>query len=496
MEITAIDQENRLQRRPRGDQDSETLPEIRSAINWCPLQLKSYDNWDLDPIAISPRSKLHHLPPIGVGTPEVESLSSYFHRLASAHGLSPSLLLTKHIYPIMVRDSVRSDILTAIHSRYITTLNRIGLMGSNWMKSLEALTLRSDLHPLSMLRWSEVLSPMRLFHDKVLWCPDCYRECRATGGETYDPLAWSLKPVLGCRRHKRILVSCCDHCFKTRQRWMSVSGNCSHCKQFLGDERDAVRDKCLELYENVSQDWILRNLGELLASNIHPQRHKLAEALQSLCERLTDGNRCKFVHLYADKSKSTAHQWWTGGPIALDALLTISYRTQCSIIAILTADFDALSKELDLQLFETNGPTRRKHRRERQAYDKNSLEASLHLILKEEHPPSSFAKVAERLDVDQRHLRKMFPELSRAVAARCRKQREGLKARRFQVACEDIQWAANQMHMQGIYPSRRRVAEFLKANGKIPLHRMLDEVLNRTGKKTFSETVSLAISTN
>lgn len=40
----------------------------------------------------NPRSTLHALEPIGLGTPEVESLLSYFCRLAVSHSVSAAAL--------------------------------------------------------------------------------------------------------------------------------------------------------------------------------------------------------------------------------------------------------------------------------------------------------------------------------------------------------------------------------------------------------------------
>src|SRR5688572_16667853 len=60
-----------------------------------------YDNWDLSSPRMSARSELYHLPPIGVGTPFVEALSSYFRRLANAHCLTPGLLFQKKIAPLL-----------------------------------------------------------------------------------------------------------------------------------------------------------------------------------------------------------------------------------------------------------------------------------------------------------------------------------------------------------------------------------------------------------
>jgi hypothetical protein len=149
----------------------------------------------------------------------------------------------------------------------------------------------------------------------------------------------------------------------------------------------------------------------------------------------------------------------------------------------LTAEFRPFIKQLDLLSLENSeGPAKPK-RRPCRTYDKNELEAALQLVLQEEHPPSSFAKVAERLQVNKRQLRKMFPELSRSVAARCKQERGAIWAIRFQSAGEDIQWATHQLLRQGIYPSRRSVVLFMKANGKVPRYDIFDKVLNRIGNE-------------
>jgi len=51
------------------------------------------DSWDLLPVAIPARSRLHSIEPIGVGTPFVESLTGYMIRLAAAHAVRVSDLI-------------------------------------------------------------------------------------------------------------------------------------------------------------------------------------------------------------------------------------------------------------------------------------------------------------------------------------------------------------------------------------------------------------------
>ena len=61
--------------------------------------------WDLTRPAIPRRSRLYNLDPIGVGTPDTESLISYISRLAIAHSVTPRTLIIGEIYPHLGRGS-------------------------------------------------------------------------------------------------------------------------------------------------------------------------------------------------------------------------------------------------------------------------------------------------------------------------------------------------------------------------------------------------------
>ena len=52
-----------------------------------------FDSWDLAPATIPPRSRLHSIVPIGIGTPFVESLTGYMIRLAASHAVRVSDLI-------------------------------------------------------------------------------------------------------------------------------------------------------------------------------------------------------------------------------------------------------------------------------------------------------------------------------------------------------------------------------------------------------------------
>ncbi len=53
----------------------------------------NFDSWDLVPVSIPARSRLHSVEPIGIGTPFVESLTGYMIRLAASHAVRVSDLI-------------------------------------------------------------------------------------------------------------------------------------------------------------------------------------------------------------------------------------------------------------------------------------------------------------------------------------------------------------------------------------------------------------------
>ncbi len=55
--------------------------------------------WPEEQVEIKPHSRLYHIEPIGVGSPMVESLTSYFTRLAEAHSVPLQKLFLQEILP-------------------------------------------------------------------------------------------------------------------------------------------------------------------------------------------------------------------------------------------------------------------------------------------------------------------------------------------------------------------------------------------------------------
>lgn len=161
------------------------------------------------------------LPPIGVGTGQAESLTSYLCRLASAHLVRPNLLLNRFFF---VGQSRRPSL--------------DGMAPSSAAYDVAAeLTGRSDLWGTTLLRWREVLA--RPLHSRLLWCPDCYLEDMGSSTGCYNRLLWAVTSVTACPDHGEKLRSMCpwNGCGREQPPIHPLGrlGWCAYCKEALAN---------------------------------------------------------------------------------------------------------------------------------------------------------------------------------------------------------------------------------------------------------------------
>src|SRR2546421_4412416 len=132
--------------------------------------LTIYESWNFDLPVLPTRSRLHSLQPLGIGTALIECLTSYVSRLAASHCVSPSALLSSTIAPLIgkkywlrggARQGTRGSALSKSFDIHARAINGIGVIASDWVHALQAVTLRNDLAKLTMLEWESVFSHSR-----------------------------------------------------------------------------------------------------------------------------------------------------------------------------------------------------------------------------------------------------------------------------------------------------------------------------------------------
>ncbi|GFE69212.1 TniQ family protein [Chroococcus sp. FPU101] len=222
--------------------------------------------WSPKLLEIPQRSRLFSLKPVGIGTLNTESLSSYLNRLAQEHCLTSQKLIMGEIAPLILINEDKSELLTKSVNHLLgnsdakPAINGMRQMTRQLVTVLEQLTMRQELHFLTLLSWKGLIYDRGLFRNNRAWCPCCLEEWKQEKKTIYEPLLWSFKDVEVCLSHKQRLVDECPHCGSSLPviAKSSSSGFCSHCYQWLGIETEGKED--IEKYR-----VNIQGIGELIA---------------------------------------------------------------------------------------------------------------------------------------------------------------------------------------------------------------------------------------
>ncbi len=255
--------------------------------------------WDLTPPDLPPRSQLYPLPPLGLRTPLVESLSSYVCRLAHEHHLYPGTLIRYLIAPLIAKPYLRTGHSNSISGflRFAAPINGNSIMAQDWVRAVTALTLRHDLRHLTLLVWSEALSERGLLQKTRHWCPACYAAWKAAHTPLYEPLLWVIEGVSACPAHRCTLETRCPSCQQGSPwlAWQSRPGYCSLCSAWLGGEattRGAVEQEQVQIAE-----WVGTLVGYASTTIAPVARASFTIALADLVRRRMQGNIAAFARL-------------------------------------------------------------------------------------------------------------------------------------------------------------------------------------------------------
>ena len=284
--------------------------------------------WETEPPFTPKPSRLFHLEPLGLGTPYVESLTSYVARLAEAHSVPPGTLLAIEVKP-MLKDSRDENplnshsIVTLYGQASVRALNGTQTGARQLVKALEALTLRHDLQFLTLLPWAEVFPVLRLLKRFQAWCPDCYQEWLNHKQVIYSPLLWALQVVKICPVHHRPLESQCPHCHRQFvPLWRnSRPGFCLQCGGWLGttSELSSPQENLFSETAKLQREiWRVQTLGELMAQALSfpfpPPRETIKKMLKAYVDEYTLGN-VSAMGRWLGLSRHEILRWCSGATI-------------------------------------------------------------------------------------------------------------------------------------------------------------------------------------
>ncbi len=401
--------------------------------------LYDYEPWDTSPIPLPPRSRLYHLEPVGVGTGAVESLTSYFTRLAGSHSVSLHPLAVKVVAPLLDPDRVwwtgtTTHMFFSVAAR---TMSGIGEIAETWTRALATLTMRDDLRSLTLLTWSGVVSARGLLQKRAAWCPACYEEWSAAGAIVYQPLLWHLAAVTACPRHGRALSTRCPHpgCGAAQQlRSTSTQpGYCSACAGWLGSAESPGPAHALDDATRTWQSWVHETIGAMLAdaaTRPHPfGGEDLVAALVACTAAVGSNNNLARV-------TGLGHTLLTGWRLghrspSLPALLQLCHRLGTTPLRLLTEQPPTLCP------ITSGGAAVSGRHVDSGPLDWGRIRAALAAQVRApDAPPPSLREVARRLDCSAASLVRVVPEDAATIVARARAHREqrSWEARRGRVA--------------------------------------------------------------
>lgn len=367
--------------------------------------------------AFTPRSTLHALPPLGLGTPEVESLTSYFCRLAKSHACTTNDL-AKFIIERIQPGRWETHQGTPGKSRFIwyqRSISGVGDSALSWTSMLSELTGVTMLQRLTLLPLQGCIAAKGLMAMQARWCPHCLADDQREGQQPYFRLAWDISRNRLCARHRTALVARCPHCSASNVRHSAnfvVPGWCTACGCFLGTpipEEAAVS-------QNTEQELEIEQairIGHLLATistspearpTFIPDIESFHQGIERLIGDMDGGVTAHFARRLGVR-KSTVHYWRTGRtPLTLDTLVRIAMHCGVSLPNLLQGKLSdwsppATTQQLVLQLVY---PASNQHRPKRQ-HDWDAIRQHLRDELNQTEP-RSVTEVAKSLDIDVRHL--------------------------------------------------------------------------------------------
>jgi hypothetical protein len=417
--------------------------------------------WDISIPDIPPRSQLYNLEPLGLRSSLVESLTSYICRLAYEHHVEVGMLIHRSVASVLGKRYIADSQSRGVSSflRYASPINGNGIMASDWISALEALTLRIDLSLLTLIVGANALSQRDLLQPVRQWCPVCYEVWRLQDAIIYEPLLWSINGITVCVEHCQLLERCCPYCSSSHPwlTWRSRPGYCSSCGRWLGkaDGKSQVEEKDMYISETVGS--FLAHIPELSLSIPH---ERVIHSLRELIEATTDGNIAAFSRSLG-LPKTTVWELIQGHfPPSLPFLLQLCYQFRVSLLQLLISDEHINPQKPHLSLERT-----RKHD-VRCPFDREKVQQALEDILADQHSiPDSMREVARRLGYPVRTIKQYFPMLCRQIARRFTEYRKQQGQLRKTHLRQRIYEAAYIVHDQRLTPTCHRVGKVLNSPG-------------------------------
>jgi TniQ len=437
-------------------------------MNIDPLTTNTLPGWKVRQhrgmIEMPPRSKLYSLAPLGMGTVEVESLTSYIQRLAWAYRVSSWVLVVQEVLPLYNGPydlGSSPQRLGGFGRTRAMRLNGTGEVANAWVKTLEQLTGRSDLHTLTVDSWASGLPNWGFLRTAPVWCPACYQQWQEQEQPVYQPLLWALQAVTVCLHHRQPLVEQCPFCQKKQSAIgaRTVPGHCTQCGRWLGMQ--PTTEGGVDDEEFTWQQWVTSAIEELsfasMAFGSLPW-DSLAVGIDA-CVKAVGGTRQ--LGRIAGVPNVLFSNWRNRQRLpSLNYLLQVGYALDLSPLQLMTVEPERLVQILRMEWMHRH-PPRIGRPASASKGDLSTIRAFLQIVLDGKAGPLPLRHVAHQLGVGEKFLAGRFPQECSQITAQYLEYRAERAKQRVMQECAEVRQAVLTLDKQGVAISRSQIAALL-----------------------------------
>jgi hypothetical protein len=400
--------------------------------------------------------RLVGIPPIGLGTPAGESLSSYFLRLAAAHQLLPRDL-ARYVVDAAAWARTSDRAYTQVVSRGRSTMNGPGDAGEAWANMIGALTDQRDLELMTMVPWRGRVSLRGLMSPVRRFCPSCYWDWQEAKEPSRELLLWALSDVTHCPTHDIRLTDRCerDDCRRIQSHLGSIArtGRCYWCDESLASSPITERSEPELPGEQAWARFVADQVGAVVADGARARSETMPIMTITMARMIERAGGTMALSVRTGLSQATVAGWRSHVP-TLGHLLHLSASLEVSASDLMRGDQDPRRV---LNWAAPLGGDRLVSRRvARRRIDWPLVEHKLQLALT---APEALPQrtVMARIGVDPSAARKRYPALCHELSRRAARARNKRARERANSLKSDLQATVADLNGQGIYASRRQV---------------------------------------
>lgn len=396
---------------------------------------------------LPPRSRFFNLPPVGLDSPRVESLTSYLVRLARAHSVSCRLLIKTEF--VEAEPGLSGIVEAGFFRRYAGTINGLGKYAEMFTGVTVQLTTVAPLRQLTLLPLARLLphNGTGLLVAQRQWCPECLTEM---GREPFWPLIWSIKSYQVCDLHGIPMQRSCPGCSRQQPflpRYPSLDC-CAYCGTSLASygDVDSVTERDAWLAMAIADFVGQLSLIEPLLTHEH-----LLTRLSELLESQGHASKVAFLREMGLPRWLLNHWFNSGERASFAQLLRLCYG-----LDIKPADF-FLPGSLQSSPRIAGNLLPRKATPRLTENERHELGQKLNRVVESGHDPQPICVIARDEGLTRAGLKYLFPVQYAELQTKNRLARQQRALIRYRYLVQTISLLVEEMKERGEYPGRRKI---------------------------------------